>query len=96
MNRAVPPSETATWAGEAVDVDQEQLTQILARYTPWIAHVREQQNLKANGHFVVVTRIEDAHVQILDPWDPGTAYHMKTECFLAHWTLELVWPKRIP
>src|SRR5258708_289849 len=64
------------WRGGAVQApegrDEESLLEVLVNNGPWIAHLREQA--ARVGHFVVVSSECDGdRLEILDPWEPGTA-----------------------
>lgn len=80
------------WTGGAVSNaadDFRALTISLARYTPWIAHLRTAGTRV--GHLVVIIEVGSVDVTILDPWHPGTRYLMTLDDFADFWSLELVW-----
>lgn len=93
---SIPIGGGNCWQGEFLDPpgdDFRALLDLLADYTPWIAHLREP--LVSLGHFLVVDTIGSHEVTVLDPWHPGTRYVMSLDSFADYWCLEVVWCRRI-
>ncbi|HKV40638.1 MAG TPA: papain-like cysteine protease family protein [Blastocatellia bacterium] len=68
--------------------DYAWIVNTLSGLGPWIAFFQEPQ--VRVGHFVVVGGAA-ASIELLDPWEPGTAYEMTMDEFLSVWNYQAVY-----
>ncbi|HKV37925.1 MAG TPA: papain-like cysteine protease family protein [Blastocatellia bacterium] len=80
------------WTGQGTSPpegkDYTWIVRTLSDLGPWIAFFQEP--LSRVGHFIVVAAVSES-IEILDPWEPGTAYEMTMDEFMGVWNYQAVY-----